>query len=205
MADKFKNKYRIDSGRLRNWDYSWNSAYFITICTKNREHSFGKINAGEMILSDIGNLANNCWLEIPQHFPFVKLGDHVIMPNHVHGIVVIEKTGNGQDCVSTDGIDDLRTGSELRTVVETQDFASLPSPILPNRPPTKNKFGPQSRNLGSIIRGFKIGVTIKARPIDPSFSWQSRYHDHIIRDEKSYLRISNYINLNPLNWKDDTF
>ncbi|HSI71197.1 MAG TPA: hypothetical protein VK941_13260, partial [Gillisia sp.] len=70
-----------------------------------------------MILSDIGNLANNCWLEIPQHFPFVKLGDHVIMPNHVHGIVVIEKTDNRQDNAPTDGIDKLRTGFDLRTIV----------------------------------------------------------------------------------------
>lgn len=87
MADRFKGKYRIESARLKNWDYGWNAIYFITICTKNREHFFGKICFGEMELNEIGIIANNCWLEIPNHFPFVKLQNHVIMPNHIHMVL----------------------------------------------------------------------------------------------------------------------
>ena len=92
------------------------------------------------------------------------------MPNHIHGIVIIDKNGNGND----DG----------NANVETQKFASLPSPS------PENKFGPQSQNLASIIRGYKIGVTKNARKINPDFAWQSRYYDHIIRNDKSHRTIS---------------
>jgi hypothetical protein len=70
---------------------------------------------------------------------------------------------------------------------------------------TKNTFGPQSKNLASIIRGFKSAVTVAARRIDPTFQWQSRFHDHIIRNEDSLQKITNYILLNPENWNKDTF
>lgn len=212
--DKFKNKYRIPSARAPFWDYGWNAAYFVTICTKNRECWFGHISDGVVKLSAIGHIANSCWYEIPYHFPFVELGPHVIMPNHVHGIVIIDIPANNQhDDKYDDGRDDGRNDGRN---VETQNFASLPSnpsnvpypsdpseSIEMNAP--KNKFGPQSRNLASIIRGFKIGVTKNARQIHPDFSWQSRYHDHIIRNEKSYQTISKYIINNPLKWSEDKF
>lgn len=106
--EKFKGKYRIPSARLQTWDYGRNAFYFITICTKNREHYFGEIANGQMILSEIGLLANKYWNEIPEHFPFVILDAFVVMPNHVHGIIIIDKADN-------DG-----------RYVETQNFASLP-------------------------------------------------------------------------------
>ena len=183
MTEKFQNKYRIASARLPQWDYGWNAAYFVTICTQGREHYFGDIIDGSMLLSDIGHLANKYWLEIPKHFPFVELDVFVVMPNHVHGIVIINKPN--------DECHDER-------YVETQNFASLPFE-------SKNKFGPQSQNLASIIRGFKIGVTKNARKIKAGFAWQSRFHDHIIRNNKSFNRIQAYIQSNPQNWKKDKF
>lgn len=92
--------------------------------------------------------------------------------------------------------------------VETQNFASLrlksdESSISDYK--AKNKFGPQSQNLASIIRGFKIGVTKNARVINQDFSWQPRYHDHIIRNQRSYDRISEYIQNNPSTWDEDIF
>ena len=180
MDKLYKNKYRISSARLQNWDYGWNAAYFVTICTENREWYFGDIVDGEIQLSKIGIIANKCWHEIPKHFPFVKLGAFVTMPNHMHGIVIIDK------------LDDGRSG-----IAETQNFASLQG--------NKNKFGPQSQNLGSIIRGFKIGVTKQARQINPDFAWQSRFHDHIIRNDKSFHNISEYIINNPSKWQEDKF
>lgn len=197
MSDKFQNKYRIESARLKNWNYGWNASYFVTICTQGRVCFFGNVVDGKdalscVSLSPIGEIANNCWMQIPEHFPFVKLGPHVVMPNHVHGIVVIDKPEDEHN----DGRNDIRN-------VETQNFASLPQPQP--QPSSKNKFGPQSQNLASIIRGFKIGVTKNARLINPDFAWQSRFHDHIIRDEKSFNRISEYIINNPLNWSEDTF
>jgi len=205
---KYKNKYRIESARLQSWDYGANGAYFITICTKNRAHFFGNISDGHLKLSAMGHIANSCWYEIPNHFPFVELGAHVIMPNHVHGIVIINKT-------DTDG-GGVQTQNFASHDEQTQNFASLPQtkpptpknpPPTPNPPPTaqkpKNQFGPQSKNLASIVRGYKVGVTTNARQIDPDFAWQARYWDHIVRNEKEFQRITQYIINNPQKWEDD--
>lgn len=89
MAKKFRNKYRIKSARLAHWDYGKNAAYFVTICTKNRVCFFGDVENGQMMLNNIGLIAQKRWLEIPNHFPFVNLGAYVVMPNHVHGIIII--------------------------------------------------------------------------------------------------------------------
>ncbi|MDR0692127.1 MAG: hypothetical protein LBF69_03720 [Prevotellaceae bacterium] len=93
-SDKFRNKYRIPSARAQWWDYGNNAAYFITICTAHRGNYFGKIMNDKMILSEIGEIANDCWAEIPQHFSFVDLGIYIVMPNHLHGIVIINKNKN---------------------------------------------------------------------------------------------------------------
>ena len=172
MTKKFKNKYRIPTARATLWNYGWNAAYFITICTKNRKCWFGHVAHREMVYSGIGRIAHKCWLEIPDHFPFVKLDAFVIMPNHVHGIIIINKN--------------------VSVGAETQYIASLQRPLgddpqnICNKNPLqidamKNQFGPQSQNLASIVRGFKIGVTKYARAIHPEFMWQARYHDIIIR------------------------
>ena len=202
MTDKYNNIYRIPSARAPWWDYGNNGAYFVTICTNNRECYFGDVFDTEMRLSEIGSIAHSCWEQIPQHFPFVKLDSFIVMPNHVHGIIIIEKPDGGDGTVP----------------VETQNFASLQysgkqpktgmETIIGNQSNTgitKNKFGPQSKNLGSIIRGFKIGVTKKARQINENFKWQARFHDHIIRNDESYYKISEYIINNPKNWNMDDY
>ena len=157
----YKNRYRIESTRLKNWDYSSNGYYFITICTKYRKHLFGKIRNGEMQLSDIGKIAYQYWQEIPNHFLLVRLDSFVIMPNHMHGIITIGTNRN-----------------------------------------TKNKYW-NPGNLGVIINQFKRKCTIESRKIDPYFGWLPRYHDHIIRNNGELIRIREYIQNNPLNWKED--
>lgn len=202
MSDKFKNKYRIKSARHPNWDYGSNAAYFITIATQNRNHYFGEIICSTNIsaeetqnltssvetqnlistvetqnfaslsvvnnLSEIGKVAHQNWLSIPDHFPFVKLGNHIIMPNHVHGILIIEKGEEGKS-----------------------NFALKP-----------NKFGPQSQNIASIMRGYKASVKKYATIHKIDFSWQPKYHDRIIRDERAYQNISKYITNNPKKWAE---
>lgn len=133
MDDLFRNRFRIDSTRLKEWDYSSSGDYFVTVCVKDRECAFGHIKNERMILSAIGVIAEKCWTKIPNHFPFGKLDEHAIMPNHVHGIIIIDRNDN----------------------VETQDFAS---PHFASLQRNQNRFGPQSNNLGSIVRGFKIGI-----------------------------------------------
>lgn len=91
MTEKYQNKYRISSSRLQNWDYGSNASYFVTICTKNREQIFGVVENEEMILNVIGKKAEACFIDVPIHFPFVEMGPFVVMPNHVHAIIIINK------------------------------------------------------------------------------------------------------------------
>jgi len=198
MPDKFRNKYRLSSARLQNWDYDRNAAYFVTICTKNREHYFGDMVDGEMQLSVIGKIVQTEWIKTFDMRPDMNLamGEFIIMPNHFHAVIIIGKNQYNDDC---DDGGNKNGGHDGDGNVETQCIASLPqSPQT--LPPPDNQFGPQRKNLASIIRGFKIGVTKRARKIDPGFAWQSRYHEHIIRNNESFKRICNYIISNPGKW-----
>ena len=177
MTDKFKDIYRPETTRLKDWNYASSGYYFVTICEKNRSCVFGDIYDGTVTLTSLGQAAMECWKEIPEHFPFAALDSFCIMPNHIHGIIVI----NSGD------------------VVETQDFASL------QYDGSANKFGPQSRNLASIVRGFKIGVTKYAHANDIDFTWQPRYHDRIIRDEQELFAVRTYIRNNPMKWASDEY
>ncbi|WP_010665388.1 transposase [Marinilabilia salmonicolor] len=194
--DTFQNKYRIPSARMQNWDYGWNAAYFVAICTANRDLFFGDIVHGKMRLSEIGEMVHKYWFEISEHFPFVKLDVHIVMPNHVHGIVLIDKPDDGRNDERNGGRNDERV---VGRNVEMQNFASLQPPS-----PPKNKFGFQSQNLAFIIRDYKTGVTKYARNNNVHFAWQSRFHDHIIRNDAEYQRIKNYIIRNPTKWHDDS-
>ncbi len=185
MVDKFRNKYRIASARLQTWDYSRHAAYFITICTAGGKDFFGHIHNNVLYLSDIGKIVQSEWYKTPQIRPDMnlKLGASVVMPNHVHGIIII----GGRDAMHR--------------------VSTSPSPSSSSSPSQspKNKFGPQRKNLASIIRGIKSSVTKQARSIDPAFGWQARFYDIIIRTEKSYDNIENYINTNIENWNKDRF
>ena len=205
MPDKFRNKYRISSTRLQNWDYGRNGAYFVTICTQGREHYFGDVVDGKMQLSAIGEIAETEWLKTFDLRPDMNLtmGEYIIMPNHFHAIIIIGKNQyniDGDDGGNKNDVDGRDAGDRH---AETQYIASLPPPPTP--PPPTNQFGPQRKNLASIIRGFKIGITTRARKINPEFAWQSRYHEHIIRNNESFKRICNYIRSNPEKWKEDRY
>jgi len=209
LYGKFQNKYRIPSARLQTWDYGKNGAYFITICTKNLEHYFGKIADGEIKLSEIGKIAEQYWLEIPNHFSFIELGIFVVMPNHVHRILIIDK---------------LDTNYSVGDV-ETQLIASLPFPTretpfplhetpfpTTKTPTTKtiggfagNKNPMINKNISRTIRWYKGYCSFEIRKINFNFTWQSRFHDHIIRNKESFERIQKYIANNPSNWKEDNF
>ncbi len=183
-----KKSFRIPSARLPFWDYSKNAAYFVTICTKNHKSYFGKISDTKMVSSEIGGIVEIEWLKTPEIRPDMnlELGEFIVMPNHFHGIVII-----GQN----------KYNSDFNSTVQCRDAMHCVS--TDNDKPL-NKFGPQSKNLASIIRGFKSSVTKKARLINSDFAWQSRYYEHIIKNEKSFQKISEYILYNPLTWKEDT-
>ena len=195
MAEKYQNKYRITSARLKNWDYASCATYFITICTANREHFLGQIIGGKMNLSVLGSVVEQEWIKTIEIRPDMNLslGDYVVMPNHFHGIIFIganEFNTNGNSPVIGNYCSDAMHGVATINGVFTKN---------------KNTFGPQSKNLASIMRGFKSAVTTFARKNDLPFDWQPRFHDHIIRNEIEYNRISNYIINNPSKWNEDKF
>ncbi len=230
--EKFNNKYRIPSARLQSWDYGADGAYFITICTQNRRHLFGKVVNGEMQLNELGKLAEKYWLEIPNHFSFIELGNFVIMPNHTHGILIIDvhtpnvqtpklgvsihdisdgdttnDTTNVQTTklgVSADDISDGDTTDDT-TNVQTTKLGVSADDISDGD--TTNVKTPNLgvSTIGTIINQYKRIVTINARKIYADFGWQSRFHDHIIRDERAFKNIQNYIANNPMNWDKDKF
>ena len=198
----FKNKYRAESARLKNWDYSSAAFYYITICTKNRECFFGSVINDKMELSDTGKMANKFWQEIPEHFGHVKLHEFVIMPNHVHGILEIDKLRN------------IKTRCVEKGVVETQRVQTprgVETPKLGVSTTTTSSFpsaGVESRkcaSIGVVVNQYKRICTIETRKINTAFAWQSRFYDRIIRDDNEFKNIREYINNNPAKWSADDY
>lgn len=97
MCTLFRNKYRIGSNRCKGHDYASPGKYFITICTEQKIPYFGKIANEKITLSDYGQIAHPLWQEIPNHFPFVDLDEYIIMPDHIHGIIVIKNHPRSYD------------------------------------------------------------------------------------------------------------
>lgn len=211
MQNKFKNKYRISSARLQKWDYSNNGAYFITICTQNRHHFFGYIQNQEMQLSEIGKLAEKFWYEIPNHFSMIELGNFVVMPNHVHGILIIDNISI-PDVETRFIASDINEMNNSRFIAsnnddnkETRLIASLQDGMDGTGGFSGDKNPMFGNSISKIIRWYKGRCSFESRKINPNFAWQSRFHDHIIRNSKSFNTIQNYIEQNPLKWKEDTF
>lgn len=171
------DKHKRRSIRLKGYDYSREGLYFITICCQNRAHYFGEIINEEMQLNEIGEIAQKCWRDIPNHFKNVLLHTFVVMPNHIHGIIeIVTPVGANQHLPDDNRAKDI---SPLRGT---------------------------SNTIGSIVRGFKIGVTKWVRSNTNIHQiWQRNYYEHIIRNEASYFRIHEYIENNPAKWTEDCF
>ncbi len=191
--EKFKNKYRIKSARANWWNYGWAGAYFITICTHNREHYFGEINNGKMLLSNVGVLADVFWHEIAHRDKNVELGAFVVMPNHIHGILILTENAMDND----------------NNVIDDKNVETLHATFPQQPPQIKNEImsatSPKSGTISTIIRSYKSAVTKHANRLGFENGWQSLFHDRIIRDDDEYQKINNYIENNPLNWENDTF
>jgi putative transposase len=180
MSSLFREKYRNESFRMTGHDYSSGGKYFITICTRGMVPYFGILSCGKMNLSQTGQIANETWLDLPKHFPNVTLDEFIIMPNHIHGIIIIVP---------------------VRPLHAT---ALQQPPPPPNIPGTKNKFmstiSPKRGSLPAVIRSYKSAVSNTVHLTDPDFSWQPRYWDHLIRSEQEMSRIKQYIINNPGKW-----
>lgn len=165
--------------RLPEYDYSQEGAYFVTICTQDRKCVLGDIIDGQMKLNKYGRIVEQCWCNLVSHYTGIELDTFVVMPNHVHGIIVITGDVN---------------------VIKNVGEGFKPSPTDTNRMNTK------SHDLTEIVRAFK---TFSARKINGERNtkgqkvWQRNYFEHIVRNEKSLNKIREYIYNNARNWQDD--
>lgn len=189
QSTKFRNKYRVESARLKHYDYSSNGEYFITICTKNREYFFGEIINGVMKLSEIGKIAQQFWQEIETLHNFIELDEWIIMPNHIHGIIFIKNIPHRD------------------TPMQCRDtpVACLYKYKHGNDNEQQRKFGQLQRySVSSIINHYKGFLKRWADKNNYRyFYWQKNYYEHIIRSEGELNRIREYIFYNPLNWEQD--
>ncbi len=173
------DKHHRRSIRLKGHDYTSPSAYFITICTHQRQCLFGEIVDGEMRLNKMGEITETCWQAIPDHFSRVQLDRFVVMPNHLHGIIFITDTCRG---------------------------TALPCPY-PTMQPEEGKFGQSIvGSLPTIVGSFKSAATKQInmmRNASGTPVWQRNYYDHIVRNEESLHRLRQYIQNNPFSWQKD--
>ena len=163
--------------RMKGYDYSTSGAYFVTLCVRNRvenKNIFGEIRNKKMILNQTGIISTNYWLEIPNHYVGVSIDEFIIMPDHIHGIIVInDNVGTGHCPVPTD----------TETITETETKKNIP------------KYG----KLSKIVKSYKNAITKYISENEyAKFQWQRSFHDHIIRNDHELNRIRQYIIDNPM-------
>ena len=173
MKTLFQNKYRIKSIRLKNWDYSSNGAYFITICTNDRICYFGEIKNWKLVLSNIGKIVNEYWFKIPNHHENIILDQFITMPNHIHGILFIDRP-----------FVETCPGMSLRK------YNKFSKPISGSISMIINHF------KSSVKRWCNNNHSA-------NFQWQPRFYERIIRDDYELNRIREYIINNPFMWSSD--
>lgn len=201
------NHYRIDSARASWWDYGKNGDYYVTICTKHKYPFFGSIRNGQMQLSKIGRLVEQFWKAIPEHtIAGVRMESFVIMPNHIHGIIVLDRAA---------GLEPLQEEVDVETLYyrSPQEYAANPphphSDFAPARSAFFAQVRPRKGSLPQILRSFKAVVTKVARQEgyleEGEVLWQSRFYDRVIRDEWEYDRIERHIERERQQWEQDDY
>ncbi|MCZ7602284.1 MAG: hypothetical protein M5R37_05425 [Melioribacteraceae bacterium] len=174
-----KNRKR---NRLPEYDYSNPAWYYVTICTHKHIYHFGEVKNGKMILNKLGEITKKFLEEIPSHYSNVELDEFIVMPNHIHAIIIINDVG--VDHHRPRNVNDNNTTGDKNTL-RVEDIR----PIQPS-------------NLSNVVKGFKIGVTIWCKNNNiANFKWQRSFYDRIIRNEKELYHIRDYIEQNPLRWE----
>ena len=218
MASLFRNKYRIESSRYQGYDYSLPGKYFITICTKNKIHYFGEIDDGKMILSETGLIVRDFWIAIPYHFPHTLLDEFIIMPDHIHGIIIIKSAVQTPKLgvlnrtpklgVPTESSFNARSSATPNLGLPTESSSNTRSSATPKLgvATTNGMIKPgnpswKSNSIGSIVNQFKRICTITTKTNELDLIWQTRFYDRIIRSSSEFNRIRKYIINNPVAWK----
>jgi REP element-mobilizing transposase RayT len=167
--------------RVKGYDYTEPGAYFVTIVTYQRGCLFGEVIHETMLLNDFGRIADECWRAIPDHFPNVELGAHMIMPNHVHGVIVI------------------RADDESASTVVVAQHVGAQHCCAPT--PDNHKINVKPGSLGAIVRSYKSAVSYRInKEHNATGIWQRNYYEHIIRNADEAKRIHLYIEANPAQW-----
>ncbi|MDQ0970044.1 putative transposase [Flavobacterium sp. W4I14] len=173
--------------RLRGYDYAKAGAYFITICCEDRLHRFGKVSDNKMILNQSGTIAYNEWINLADRFSNFELDVFQVMPNHVHGIMVFSDISSFSTAVE----------ATLAVAQEEDELNRATARVAPT--------------ISDIVGAYKSIVSNACLQLFKSHDkimgklWQRNYYEHIIRDERAYNNISNYIINNPSKWDEDKF
>lgn len=168
--------------RLQGYDYSQAGEYFITVCVRDRAHLFGQVIDSRMRLSPVGEIARHAWRSLQEWFPYVILDCYALMPNHIHGVLLLMPENQFR-------MEPANGGRENKTPAERDS----------------TKTGTPPKSLCSVIQAYKSAVT---REYHQQFSghgqlWQRGYYDHVIRDERGLERIRDYVTWNPAQWELD--
>ncbi len=178
--------HKRKSIRLKDYNYSKEGMYFITICTHNREHLFGEIIDGKMILNNVGEIVKRELLKTNEIRRNVKIDNWVIMPNHIHFLIEI--------------LEGFPSGKPL------QNNYLKNVGVLPLANPEKNQNKLKANTIGSIVNQIKSKVTKEVRKETEIYSvWQRNYYENIIKNEEIYIKVSEYIENNPLKWEEDKY
>jgi REP element-mobilizing transposase RayT len=183
---KFNHAFRIESARLKDWDYSSPWWYYVTINTKNHIEHFGKVEKELVVLNQLGLIVNNEWEKTKSLRINVELDNYVIMPTHLHGIIILNRV---ETCRG------MSLENKTQLINETRFSESLQQ--------TNSEFGkPIKNSLSIIINHFKGSVKRWANKNGyTNFAWQPRFYDRIIHNEKELYNIRKYMEQNPLKWE----
>ena len=186
MTQPARNRHTI---RLPGYDYAQAGGYFVTLLTWHREQTLGQIVSSEVQLSKLGKIAASEWLRLESRFPNVKLDEWIIMPNHIHGILMLLPADAVRARLTSPRHDPEGSASPLQRV---------PQPAQPK--------GAVPHSLGAILGAYKASVSNKAHHIldNPGIPiWHRNYYEHVIRNEAELQKIREYIHNNPLKWEFD--
>jgi REP element-mobilizing transposase RayT len=179
--------------RLAGYDYSQPAGYFVTINSWKRKEIFSSIIDQKIVLSELGRLIHRCWIDLPKHFETIELGDFSIMPNHFHGIIIINYSIRDRFLPSASTRSNFVCSENL---VGAKHASHLPS-----------SSGTTRGSLSAIIQAFKSSSTrsIHKNTEYQEIIWQRSFYDHIIRNEKELSKLSEYISINPYDWDEKIF
>lgn len=198
--------------RLKDYDYSHSGAYFVTVCAWKKECLFGEIKNGEMLLSEYGEIVMKCWDGLPDHYQNVQLDEFVIMPNHIHGIIVLNVGAGFKPARIAAAAQAAAAQAAAAQAAAAQAAAArIDKAPLAADAGDKNRAGlkpapTKGHALPEIVRAFK---TFSSRRINEARNtpggpvWQRNYYERIIRDDRELHAIREYIRYNPLKWEED--